>query len=93
MVSFWQMNSEVSTITCKWQITIPEGVRRKIVLHVGQRIAWEVNDGKLVGRRVRSVGELAGCFKNSAPARTKSVQSDFGSAADARHERISRQKR
>jgi bifunctional DNA-binding transcriptional regulator/antitoxin component of YhaV-PrlF toxin-antitoxin module len=87
------MSSIVSTITSKWQVTIPEVVRKEITLKVGQRIAWEVESGKLVGRRVRSMGELAGCFKsNAAPARGRDLTEDFAKAAVARHDRISRQK-
>jgi bifunctional DNA-binding transcriptional regulator/antitoxin component of YhaV-PrlF toxin-antitoxin module len=87
------MSSIVSTITSKWQVTIPEGVRKEITLKVGQRIAWEVDDGKLVGRRVRSIGELAGCFKSHAsPGRGRKAIGDFARAAMGRHDRISRQK-
>ena len=87
------MSSIVSTITSKWQVTIPEGVRKEITLKVGQRIAWEVEGGKLVGRRVRSVRELAGCFRsNGAPAHGRDSIGDYAKAAIARHDRISRQK-
>ena len=88
------MSSIVSTITSKWQITIPEVVRKEITLKVGQRIAWEVEGEKLVGRRVRSVRELAGCFKPNTPSsRGKDSTGDFAKAAVDRHDRISRQKR
>jgi bifunctional DNA-binding transcriptional regulator/antitoxin component of YhaV-PrlF toxin-antitoxin module len=87
------MSNIVSTVTSKWQITIPERVRKEITLKVGQRIAWEVEGGKLVGRRVRSISELAGCFKSRRhPARARDSIGDFGNAAVARHDRISRQK-
>jgi bifunctional DNA-binding transcriptional regulator/antitoxin component of YhaV-PrlF toxin-antitoxin module len=87
------MSSIVSTITSKWQVTIPEDVRKEIPLKIGQRIAWEVEGGKLVGRRVRSVSELAGCFKaDTASARSREATGDLAKAAIARHDRISRQK-
>jgi bifunctional DNA-binding transcriptional regulator/antitoxin component of YhaV-PrlF toxin-antitoxin module len=85
------MGNVVSTITSKWQVTIPEEVRKEIPLKVGQRIAWAVENDKLVGRRVQSISELSGCFKSdaSAPAR-KNAPSSFAEAATARHDRISR---
>src|ERR1035438_2673107 len=71
------MSSIVSTITSKWQVTIPEVVRKEIPLKIGERIAWEVEGGKLVGRRVCSVSELAGCFKSDAsPARGRNPIGD-----------------
>ena len=66
MVYYWSMSNTVSTITSKWQVTIPEDVRKEMPLKIGQRIAWEVEGGKLVGRRVRSISELSGCFKSDA---------------------------
>ncbi len=87
------MSNIVSTITSKWQVTIPEDVRKEIPLKVGQRIVWEVEGDKLVGRRVRSVRELSGCFGSGAPATgTKDSGQAFAKAAVARHNRISRQK-
>jgi bifunctional DNA-binding transcriptional regulator/antitoxin component of YhaV-PrlF toxin-antitoxin module len=87
------MSGIVSTITSKWQVTIPEDVRKEIPLKVGQRIAWEIEGGKLVGRRVRSIGELSGCLKSAAaPPRGKDSPGGFAKAALARHERIARQR-
>jgi bifunctional DNA-binding transcriptional regulator/antitoxin component of YhaV-PrlF toxin-antitoxin module len=87
------INRIVSTITSKWQVTIPEDVRKELPLKIGQRIAWGVEGGKLVGRRVRSVSELAGCFKaGTASARGGDSTGDFAKAAIARHDRISRRK-
>jgi len=87
------MSNTVSTITSKWQVTIPEDVRKEIPLQIGQRIAWEVEGDKLVGRRVRSISELAGCFKSNALAiSAKDAHRAFAEAAVARHERILRQK-
>ena len=61
------MTNRTSTITSKWKVIIPEGVRRGLPFKVGQRIGWEIEGDKLVGRRVRSIGELAGCLKSNAP--------------------------
>jgi bifunctional DNA-binding transcriptional regulator/antitoxin component of YhaV-PrlF toxin-antitoxin module len=87
------MSNTVSTITSKWQVTIPEDVRKEILLKIGQRIVWEVEGDKLVGRRVRSISELSGSLKSSAAsARSKASPGGFAKAAIARHERISKQK-
>jgi len=85
------MSNTVSTITSKWQVTIPEDVRKDWPLKAGQRIVWEVQGDKLVGRRVRSLSELSGCLK-SPPGKEKASPGAFAEAALARHERISRQK-
>lgn len=88
------MGNAVSTITSKWQVTIPEDVRKDIPLKVGQRIAWSVVKDKLVGQRVPSIGELSGCFKSegSSTAR-KRTPASFAEAAVVRHDRISKQGR
>jgi AbrB family looped-hinge helix DNA binding protein len=87
------MSGITSTITSKWQVTIPEDVRKDLPLKIGERIVWEVEGEKLVGRRVRSLSELAGCFKaDIAPAKGKDSPGGFAQAAVARHDRISRQK-
>lgn len=87
------MSGIVSTITSKWQVTIPEDVRKELPLKVGQRIAWKIENDKLVGQRVRSISELAGCFKSGVvPSKGKNSPDEFAKAALARHHRISRQK-
>lgn len=91
MVGLIEMSNTASTITSKWQVTIPEDVRKDLPLKIGQRIAWEVQGDKLVGRRLRSISELSGCLK-SPPGKAKISAGGFAEAAIARHERISRQK-
>jgi bifunctional DNA-binding transcriptional regulator/antitoxin component of YhaV-PrlF toxin-antitoxin module len=87
------MKAITSTITSKWQVTIPEGVRRELPLKVGQRIAWEIEGDKLIGRRVHSIRELAGCLKPGGPPVADESESDgLAKAATARHKRIDRQK-
>lgn len=87
------MGSRVSTITSKWQITLPEEVRKEIALRIGQRIVWQVEGEKLVGRRVRSVKELAGCLKcDDSNPREAGSSAAFGEAAVERHDRLSRAK-
>jgi len=85
------MASVVSTITSKWQVTIPEDIRKEIPFKVGQRIAWQVEGDRLVGQRVRSIGELAGCLKAQA-AGDRDAGRALARAAVARHQRLSRQK-
>jgi bifunctional DNA-binding transcriptional regulator/antitoxin component of YhaV-PrlF toxin-antitoxin module len=87
------MRNAISTVTSKWQVTIPEDVRKEIPLKIGQRIAWQVEDDKLVGRRVRSISELSGCLRAAGVReRGKELRGALGAAAVARHDRISRQK-
>ena len=87
------MSNIVSTITSKWQVTIPEEVRKELPFKVGQRIAWEVQGDKIVGQRVRSISELAGCLKSDSGGRdSQDVSGGFARASVARHERISKQK-
>jgi AbrB family looped-hinge helix DNA binding protein len=87
------MSGIVSTITSKWQMTIPEDVRKEFPFKVGQRVVWEVEGDKLVVRRVRSIGDLSGCLKaEPAPRRRKGAPGDFAQAALARHDLLSQQK-
>ena len=87
------MGNIISTITSKWQVTIPEEVRKEIPLKVGQRIAWQAEGDKLVGRRIRSISELSGCLKSSAASsKGKGAPASLAEAALARHDRIARQK-
>jgi bifunctional DNA-binding transcriptional regulator/antitoxin component of YhaV-PrlF toxin-antitoxin module len=93
MAYLTNMSSAVSTITSKWQVTIPEDVRKELPLKVGQRIVWEVDGDKLVGQRVRSISELSGCLRSDTVSpRDGDSPSDFAKAALARHDRIAKQK-
>ncbi|HEY3862571.1 MAG TPA: AbrB/MazE/SpoVT family DNA-binding domain-containing protein [Verrucomicrobiae bacterium] len=87
------MSGIVTTVTSKWQVTIPEGVRKELPLEIGQRIAWEIHDGQLVGRKVRSLRELAGSLKSEVKtAKGGGPLGEFAKAAMARHDRVSKQK-
>jgi bifunctional DNA-binding transcriptional regulator/antitoxin component of YhaV-PrlF toxin-antitoxin module len=87
------MGNTISTITSKWQVTIPEDVRKELPFKIGQRIIWEVHGDRLVGRRVRSLSELSGCLKPGAPITGgRNSPREFAKAALARHERIAKQK-
>ncbi len=88
------MASGVSTITSKWQITLPEEIRKAIPFKIGQRIAWEIEGDRLVGRRVRSITELAGCLKSEVSSAVGDAgPRAFTKASVARHERLSKQRR
>ena len=55
-------------ITSKWQVTIPEEIRKEVPsLEIGQRLRWEVVGGVLTARPVRGIRELAGCLKSDLP--------------------------
>ena len=56
-------------ITSKWQVTIPEEIRKEVPsLEIGQRLRWEVVGGILTATPVRGASELAGCLKTNNPA-------------------------
>jgi len=87
------MTATTSTITSKWQITIPEEVRKELPLKIGQRIAWEIEGDKLIGRRVHSISELAGCLKSGGtPSGGDAESSALAQASVTRHQRIAKQK-
>ena len=51
-------------ITSKWQVTIPEEIRKEVPsLAIGQRLRWEVVDGVLTAIPVRGITALAGCLR------------------------------
>lgn len=85
------MGSGVSTITSKWQVTIPGEIRKAMDVQVGERLAWEVKDGVLTARRLPRLGSLAGCLgsPDEAPAIKAEGRSGWAEAAVARHKRIS----
>jgi bifunctional DNA-binding transcriptional regulator/antitoxin component of YhaV-PrlF toxin-antitoxin module len=88
------MGNVVSTITSKWQVTIPEQIRSELPLNIGQRIAWEVQGDSLVARRVRTARELSGSLKplrkGTAPDASKRA---FARAAIEREKRLLKQRK
>lgn len=55
-------------ITSKWQVTIPEEIRKEVPsLVVGQRLRWEVVGGVLTATPVRGAADLAGCLQSDLP--------------------------
>ena len=62
------LNMTSVIITSKWQVTIPEEIRKEVPsLEIGQRLRWEVVGGVLTAKPVRSISELAGCLKSDRP--------------------------
>ncbi len=87
------MGSSVSTVTSKFQITLPEDVRKKFHVGIGGKIVWKVQGDVLVGKWLPSLMDLAGALKSDKPAAT---EEDFLRAwpetAIAREKRIKNQK-
>ena len=85
------MGSGVSTITSKWQVTIPGDIRKALDVQVGERLAWEVRDGVITARRLPRLSSLAGCL--GSPDDTRAVRtagkSAWADASASRHQRIS----
>ena len=53
----------------------------------------KINGHKLVGRQVRTVSELSGCFKTATPVQSaKASGKAFAKASLARHARLSKPK-
>ena len=63
------------TITSKWQVTIPEQIRKEVpALQIGQRLRWEIVDGVLTAQPVRSIAQLAGCLKSDRSALSRAQE-------------------
>jgi bifunctional DNA-binding transcriptional regulator/antitoxin component of YhaV-PrlF toxin-antitoxin module len=61
------MVSAVSTITSKWQVTLPEDARAGVPVKAGQRLVWEAKDGYWEVRPLPGLAELSGSLKGSRP--------------------------
>jgi len=59
-----------STLTDRWQTTIPAEVRVALGLHPRQGLLYEVH-GETVTIRPELLMDLAGCLKTDQPAGTK----------------------
>jgi bifunctional DNA-binding transcriptional regulator/antitoxin component of YhaV-PrlF toxin-antitoxin module len=87
------MGNAISTITAKGQVTLPVKIRSDLLWKVGSRIEWKIEGNKLVGQRIRTAAELAGCLKEpEAKGPKEKIGSAFGRASIARYRRISRQR-
>lgn len=58
------MASTVSTITSKWQVTVPEGARKEVAVKAGQRLLWEAREGYWEVRPLPDLAELSGCLSS-----------------------------
>lgn len=84
------MGCGISTITSKWQVTIPGDVRKALDVRVGERLAWEVKDGVLTAHRLPRLSALAGCLaEGGVPQGKEDSKSAMSDAAVARHQRLS----
>lgn len=84
------MGTGVSTITSKWQVTIPGEVRKALDVRVGERLAWEVKDGVLTARRLPRLSALAGCLaEGGGPQGKEASRTAMADAAVVRHKRLS----
>lgn len=93
MLSCGGMKSSASTVASKFQITLPEDIRRKLQIDVGDRIQWEVRGDVLVGKRLPSIMELAGCLKSiKPPATDEDIAKSWPAPAVACEKRIKKQK-
>lgn len=83
----------MSTVTSKFQVTLPEEVREKFRINIGQKIQWEVHGDSLVGKRLPSLMDLAGCMKSDRPPATDAeISGAWPSAAIARDQRTKTKK-
>ena len=95
MACYKYMGSSVSTVTSKYQVTLPEEVREKFHIDIGQKIQWEVHGDALVGKRLPSLMDLAGCLKSDKPmpvATDQDITNAWADAAIARDKRTKSQK-
>lgn len=86
------MGTSVSTVTSKFQVTLPERVRKDFKIGIGQKIRWEVQGELLVGKRLPSIMELAGCLKSDLEVSEKEIREAWPKAAAERDERVRKQK-
>ena len=78
------MASAVSTITSKWQVTLPEEARKDIAVKAGQRLLWVPKAGYWEVRPLPALSELSGCLKTDQPPLTDKALRDLLRDARAR---------
>lgn len=61
------MAVNVSTISTKGQTTIPEELRKELLLEPGDRLIWELVQGCLVATPTCDLMSLAGALKSDIP--------------------------
>lgn len=72
-----------STLTDKWQTTIPVAVRKALRLKPRQRLIYELVDGAVLMKpQAETLTDLYGCLADGRPAASKSEER--GGARQAR---------
>ena len=61
------MSVLTSKVTTKGQATIPEELREQLSIKPGQRLVWEIENGRLIALPARDLMELSGCLKSDIP--------------------------
>lgn len=89
------MKTNVTTVTSKWQTTIPNEIRHHAGIQVGEQLSWTVGSkGELIASRLPKLSDLAGCLGGSPPkqksAKRKSTHKAMEEAAVRRHKRIAK---
>ena len=73
-----------STVTDRWQTTIPSEVRKALRLKPRQQLTYELRgEGVLIRPETESLMDLAGCLKSDVPVGTKQQERDAARAARA----------
>jgi AbrB family looped-hinge helix DNA binding protein len=71
-----------STLTHTGQTTVPKEIRDYLGVKPQERLAFDIEAGKVVVRRAsRSIAELAGSFKSAAPSVGKHAERASARAA------------
>jgi antitoxin PrlF len=74
-----------STLTFKGQTTIPKEIRDYLGVKPHERLAFEIEAGKVVVRRAsRSIAELSGSLKDAIPSAGKHAERAGARAARLR---------
>jgi AbrB family looped-hinge helix DNA binding protein len=69
-----------STVTSKGQVTIPQGVRRKLGIRQGSRVAFTVRNGKAVMRVLHQAPERIASGYGMLKVRGRHLPADFDPA-------------
>jgi len=89
------MKTNVTTITSKWQTTIPNEIRHHAGVQVGEKLSWTIgSNGELIARRLPKLSDLAGCLGGSPPKRkiagNNSTHKAMEEAAVKRYKRVAK---
>lgn len=74
-----------STLTDKWQTTIPAEIRKALRLKPRQRLIYElIDDGVMVRAQTETLKDMYGYLADAKPSASKSEERDAARAARAR---------